>query len=261
MILSLNVFVLPSLATDEELADSTAVAIDVLRATTSIIHALAAGAVAVVPCAEIEEARRLARSCLPGEVILGGERHGLPIEGFDLGNSPDDYTPQQVGGRTVITTTTNGTRAIIRCRPARQVFIGGFVNAAAVVTRLLGEEKISLLCAGTDGEYSRDDILLAGLLVERLQRQSGDGYQLNAQAITARENWLKAFPLPQAVGAEPIPAEQLAAVLTNSPGGRNLVNVGLDADILTAAMLDRFDLVPAVDLDQMRISRSTAAEM
>jgi 2-phosphosulfolactate phosphatase len=249
----LNVYALPSLVSPEELAGGVVVVIDVLRSSTTIVHALDAGATEVIPCQEIAEARAVAAEFPRDEVVLGGERNGLPIEGFDLGNSPSEYTPSSVGNRVVVLTTTNGTRAMARCRAAARVLIGAFVNASAILDQLLGQEQIHLLCAGTDGQYSRDDVLLAGLLVEWLQRRGGMMYQLNAQAVTARENWNSSFAIPYAVGAEHLDAELLARELRKSLGGRSLTAIGLDEDIRTAALLDRFGLAPELDLESFRI--------
>lgn len=250
---TLNVYALPHLATAEDLAGSLAVVIDVLRATTTIVHALEAGATEVIPCLEVDDARRLAADFSDPEAVLGGERQAVRIEGFDLGNSPAEYTPYSVGGRPVVITTTNGTRAILATRPAERVLMGAFVNASALCARLLDAEKISLVCAGTGGEYSRDDVLLAGLLVDRLERRSGLIWRLNAQAITARENWNTAFPGPAGMGVEPLGPEPLAAELTKSLGGQHLTAVGLEADILDAARLDRFSSVPELDPAELRI--------
>jgi len=249
----LNVYALPSLVTSEEMAGGTVVVIDVLRSTTTIAYALEAGALEVIPCVEIDEAQAMAATFPPDEVVLGGERGGIPIEGFDLGNSPTEYTPSSVGNRTVILTTTNGTRAMAQCRQAERVLIGAFVNASAILEQLVGQEQIHLLCAGTDGQYSRDDVLLAGLLVEWLQGRGGMPYQLNAQAVTARENWVSSFAVPYAIGAEPLNADLLARELRKSLGGRNLTAVGLDDDIHTAAELDRFSVVPELDPRTFRI--------
>ena len=106
---------------------------------------------------------------------------------------------------------------------------------------------------GREGQFSRDDVLLAGMLVERMERRGGMMYVLNAQAVTARELWLHSFALPRALGAEPLPPEALAEQLRDSPGGRNLVAVGLEADILTAAQVDRFRGVPELDPRDGRI--------
>src|SRR5919201_7009620 len=88
-----QVHLLPQLIPPGRLAGGVAVVVDVLRATTTIVHALAAGCVAVRPCATVEEARALADRLPAGKVLLGGERQGLPLQGFDLGNSPREYTP------------------------------------------------------------------------------------------------------------------------------------------------------------------------
>ncbi len=219
---TLNVYALPRFVDPQDLAGGTAVVIDVLRAATTIVYALAAGAKQIIPCLEISDALALAAHFPADEVLLGGEREGLPIEGFQLGNSPEEYSPEQVGGKTIIFTTTNGTRAMARAEKADEILVAAFVNASAVVRRLFDREYVNILCAGTDGRISRDDVLLAGLLVERLLREGGMVYQQNGQAITAREAWLNAFALPQALGVEPLEPGRLAAELRRSLGGQNL---------------------------------------
>jgi 2-phosphosulfolactate phosphatase len=161
---SIQAHFLPQLTTPEALAGQTVVVIDVLRATTVITTALAAGARRVIPCLEVDEARQIAARLPKNEVLLGGERHGLPIEGFDLGNSPADYTAERVAGRTLVFTTTNGTQAMRQCHQARRVLIGAFVNLRAVVAALTESESVHLLCAGTNGAITREDVLLAGAI-------------------------------------------------------------------------------------------------
>ena len=138
-------------------------------------------------------------------------------------------------------------------RTASQIFLGAFVNVSALCEQLQGHTAIHVLCSGTDGQSSDDDILLAGMLVDRMQRRDGLGYMLNAQAITAQEMWLHRFALPLALGAETLEAERLAEALADTPGGRNLVELGLDADILAAAHIDRFAIVPELDPLRFRI--------
>jgi 2-phosphosulfolactate phosphatase len=250
---TLSVYALPRYVEPGELAGGTAVVIDVLRAAATIAYALDAGAKEVIPCLEVADALAAAERFPAEQVVLGGEREGLPIEGFQLGNSPEEYTRESVGGKTLIFTTTNGTRAMNHARQADEVFVAAFVNARAVVRRLFDRERVHILCAGTDGKISQDDVLLAGLLVERLQREGGMVYQQNAQAITAREFWLNSFALPQALGAEPLEPDRLAGELRKSLGGQNLTALGLDADILAAAQLDRFDVASRLDTKTMRI--------
>src|SRR5262245_22121930 len=123
-----HVHLLPELVGNGRLANSTAVVIDVLRATTTIIHALAAGCCAVRPCLEVAEAQELAGGMRAGKVLLGGERGGSPLPGFDLGNSPREYTACLCKGTTLVMTTSNGTRALIRAAEAERVVLAGFVN-------------------------------------------------------------------------------------------------------------------------------------
>ena len=258
----LNVHLLPSLAEPDALAGRTVVVIDVLRATTTICHALAAGAAGVRPCVEIDEARaeaaRLCAADVPGSAVLGGERCGLPIEGFDLGNSPTEYVPQSVGGRTVVFTTTNGTRALLRARRAEVVLIGAFVNLSATVRELRGRLRSDLLCAGTNGVVTLEDALLAGAIVEALTAGPAEfadmptdapsspssplahprsDVVLNDQARLARDAWRTAT----------VAGRSLSATLRECQGGRNLIAEGFDADIDTAAVVDRFDFVPRWD--------------
>jgi 2-phosphosulfolactate phosphatase len=251
----LNVYTLPSEVAPAQLAGASVVVIDVLRATTTIIHALEAGAREVVPCLEIEDAQALAAKMQEGEYVLGGERGGLPIPGFHLGNTPTDYTPQSVGGKTVIFTTTNGTRAMMQCRQAARVFLGAFVNAAAVVERLAGQGQVHLLCSGSGGEETRDDVLLAGLLVTRLLRRGAAKDPLNSHAAAARDDWTAAFPSLPAAGDGPIAPESLSAELRKGRAGQRLVRIGLQADILTASQIDRFRSVPKMDPQTLRIRR------
>src|SRR5258706_13920045 len=135
----LDVYLLPALVEPAQLAGKTAVVIDVLRATTTIVHALAAGATQVIPCLEVDEARRIAAE-LGERAISGGERGGKQIPGFDLGNSPAEYSRERVAGKTVVFTTTNGTRAMLRCKAARRVLLGAFVNFSAVCRELVDSE-------------------------------------------------------------------------------------------------------------------------
>jgi 2-phosphosulfolactate phosphatase len=256
---TLSAHFLPALTKPEDLAAGIVVMIDVLRASTTITAALASGAREVIPYAEIDQARHKAaelkpRSNLPP--LLGGERGGLPIEGFDLGNSPSEYTPAVVRGRTVVFTTTNGTQALMICGTAERVLIGSFVNFSAVLRELTGELPIHLLCAGTRGRITREDVLLAGAIVEKLTGPIVDLEGLNDEARIAQDVWCNAMGAvrPPDDGAN----QRIAEVLRNCQGGRNLASVGLQADIADAATVDRYDFVPVFDAAKWRIVKSTA---
>jgi 2-phosphosulfolactate phosphatase len=248
---TINVHLLPALVEPHELAGKTVVVIDVLRATTTIIHALAAGAKEVVPLLEVDEALALAAK-LPGQAVLGGERGGKWIAGFDFGNSPLEYAPATVGGKTLVFTTTNGTRAMLRCAQARRILIAGFVNFSAVCRELTEEENIDIVCAGTDGHVTREDTLLAGAIVEEVGRAVPDTVRQaepalrNDQAEIAADAWRTAVGTLS--GRDP-----LAAALRESRGGRNLIEIGQENDIDLAAQIDRFDIVPELDIAAWRI--------
>ena len=238
----IEVYLLPALVEPAELAGKAVVVIDVLRATTTIIHALAAGATQVIPCLEVDEARWMAKE-MGGEAVLGGERGGQQIPGFDLGNSPLEYTPGAVSGKTVVFTTTNGTRAMLRCRAARQVLMGAFVNFSAVCRELAGENEIVLLCAGTDGHVTREDALFAGAVVDDLARAAK--CTVNDQGQIAADAWRTAVRL--------LTDRPLGIKLRDSRGGRNLIEIGQENDIDIAAQIDKFDIVPQLDLAAWRI--------
>src|SRR5438876_9330427 len=144
-----QVHLLPQLAPPGVLVGGIAVVIDVLRATTTIVHALAAGCTAVRPCTEVEEARTLAGQMRVGRALLGGERCGTPLPGFDVGNSPREYTAKLCRGATLVMTTTNGTRALLRAAEADRVLLACFANFSAVCEQLrLDSRPTHIICAG-----------------------------------------------------------------------------------------------------------------
>jgi 2-phosphosulfolactate phosphatase len=238
-----RVHLLPSLAPEGCLAGGVAVVIDVLRATTVMVHALAAGAVAVVPCLEVDDAReRAAALRTSGKVLLGGERGGVPLPGFDVGNSPREYTAARCKGATVVLTTTNGTRALLRAAEAERVLVAAFVNYSAVCEQLRADARpVHIVCSGTEGEVSLEDTLLAGAFVDFLC-EAGNEVKLNDAARLAWdcfENHGRVLDGALAVGA----------------GGERLRSLGYDADIRDAAHVDRFAIAPELDRDTLSVRR------
>jgi 2-phosphosulfolactate phosphatase len=117
----LHVHLLPSLIEADALNGGTAVIIDILRASSTMITAMQNGAKRVIPCGTTEEAFRLREQSPNESIILGGERGGVKIQGFDFGNSPAEYSTAAVAGRTVVFTTTNGPKAILKASPAATI--------------------------------------------------------------------------------------------------------------------------------------------
>lgn len=243
---AISIELLPEFLQEDSLPGTTAVVIDVLRASTTIIHALAHGAEAVIPCLTVESATEQA-ALFPREARLtGGERHGVLIAGFDLGNSPLDYTPERVSGKTLIFTTTNGTRAMLQCQSADQVVIGAFVNRQAVV-RFLTERKqgIHLVCAGTDGQMTAEDILFAGAVASDLLSHSPSVWNLaNVQTRMAVDYYQ----------ARSHSRDLFAEAFTGSLGARNLLELGMNRDIDRCMQENLFECVPCWDARSGRIT-------
>lgn len=208
----------------------SAVVIDVVRASTTIVTALASGARAVVPVATPAEAMARARAW-PGEALLGGERGGAPPPGFDCGNSPAEYTPARVGGRIVVFTTTNGTRALLAVAGAKRVAVGGFVNAGAVVRWLGGEPgDVLFVCAGESGRFCLEDATCAGLLVTRL--------------VAARPGAVLSDAARAAALLHAHYRDDLDRMLAEAVWAQMLVAQGRGADLALCGALDAFDAVP-----------------
>ncbi len=176
-----------------DLSQATCVVFDILRATTSMVTALAAGAESIIPVANIPEALAI-RDERP-EVLLAGERNGLRIRAdqtgsidFDLGNSPREFTPDRVQNRTIVMTTTNGTRALRACQNARSVLVSSFLNLRATTNwlREANPSHLVLVCGGTYEEPALEDTLAAGAVCERIWPQFAGGHISDSAEIARR---------------------------------------------------------------------------
>jgi 2-phosphosulfolactate phosphatase len=158
--------------TNRLIKNKTVVVIDVLRATSVMITALKNGAKQIIPCLTVEEAFERSRKLSKDSFLLCGERDARKIKGFDHGNSPLEFTPEKVKGRTIFLTTTNGTKALRSCADAEKVIIGSFLNLDTVIKKLSGLEKVVLICSGTNGRFSMDDGMCAAAIIDRLSKQT-----------------------------------------------------------------------------------------
>jgi len=250
---------LPALA-KRDLRNSVCVVFDVLRATSTIVTALHHGAKAVVPVSEIAEALAFKNSEFGIRnselILLGGERDGLKIcaaqiggTDFDLGNSPRECTPERVGGRMIVSTTTNGTRALRACAGAKTVLAGSFLNltATAEFIRRQELENVLLVCAGTHENSALEDVLAAGALIELLaacEDQPSPGYgatsahpTLSDSAELARRVWAQA-------------KSDLAGAVCGSQNARLLLAIPeLRDDVPFCLQRDIFPLVAKLDAD------------
>ncbi|MDX1532452.1 MAG: 2-phosphosulfolactate phosphatase, partial [Rhodothermales bacterium] len=156
-------------ASEDDLKGKAVLVIDVLRASSTIVTALNHGARAVIPVADMAEAGKMAAHMDTDTSIMGGERGGTKIEGYALGNSPQEYAPEQVQGRTVVLNTTNGTRSVRQAKGAARVAVASFLNVSqAIAFAYEAEEDVVLLCAGTENRVALEDTLCAGLILHQL---------------------------------------------------------------------------------------------
>lgn len=241
--MNLAVHYLPQFVAEADLAGSTVIVVDLLRASSTICQALAAGAKYVVPCVEVDETFAKATKFDRSQILLGGERGGQRIEGFDLGNSPADYTADQVFGQTVLFTTTNGTKALAHARLAERVLIGAAINRQAVVEAVATAQQVDILCAGTNGKVTREDILAAGAIVNQLT--TSHPATTNEWADSASREWQELLTTAQALDRSP--SQQFALELRDTLGGKNLLALGYDDDLPFCAQLDTQDVVPELD--------------
>ena len=207
--------------------------IDVLRASTTIAVALANGARTVVPVDDVDEVIARAKQFDAAQVRTAGERRMLPIPGFDMGNSPLEFTRSAVSGCTVIITTTNGTRALTALQGARDIVVASYVNHAAASAMLRAAARsndISIVCAGTEGHFSLEDAACAGRYVRSITQAS--------PSITMNDAARACALIDGRYG------DNIAEIFKESSHGRALAEAGFGDDLLACAGLDSHPVVP-----------------
>ena len=211
-----------------QVQDAVAVVIDVLRASTTMVTALENGAAGVFAVGSVEDAFVLAEK-LPG-ALIGGERDALKVDGFDLGNSPFEYTPQVVAGRDIVMTTTNGTQAAEAAKQAHEMIVAGFINVSAAARYLRAQDRpVVILCAGTKRRCALEDALCAGMLADKLdQTQICDFTRLCREVYRAHK-------------------ADLADFLQTSAHAQNLIQKGFARDLQRAFTADVSNVVPRRD--------------
>ncbi len=210
--------------------------IDILRATTTIVTALANGAKAVLPASSAEDALRLAQNLQRGDVLLAGEHRSERIPGFALGNSPLEMTPEVVAGKTLVYSTTNGTQAILAADDGHPVLIGAAVNfraAAQAAWRAFEEAgELAILCAGRERGFALEDAYAAGRFVEAIvPGQLRRSLEVNDAVVAARE-LVKKF------------GHDWKKAVNASAHARFLKERGFSRDLGFAIQEDAFDVVP-----------------
>ena len=220
----------------------TAIVIDVLRATTTIIQSLKVGCRIVVPVETPEDAVNYKRRNGDAGIILGGERKAEKISGFDFGNSPLEYENRLVRGKSLVLCTTNGTQAILKARDASHVIIAALCNISAAAQKAAGyEEDIAIICAGTAMSFSADDFITAGAFIERLEAA---GLELSCDdlAIFAKRNYLAC-------------RQDKHKALTGTLHYEYLKSLGLKADLDFCLTEDSATIVPEFSEAQIAVEK------
>ncbi|HYM20407.1 MAG TPA: 2-phosphosulfolactate phosphatase [Candidatus Kapabacteria bacterium] len=224
------------------LRDKTIVVIDVLRASTTITYAMAAGAREIIPVESVAQAMKIVGNLFSTSTILCGERGGKRIEGFKLGNSPAEYTKDVVEGKSLILTTTNGAVALTKAKYARHCFVTSFVNLSASVKVLselkdLEENGLTIICSGREEDFSIEDALCAGMLVKELSSPLKLELTDSARTVLSIAKQYK---------------KDILKTMQESDHGKYLSSIGLGDDIVTASKIDSVPIVPVLEQTAIR---------
>jgi len=230
----IDVFFGPGGVTPADTSGRVVLVIDVLRASTTIAVALANGARAVIPLDSTEDVVTRAKAFDRTEVRLAGERQMRAIPGFDLGNSPREFTREVVEGKTVLMTTTNGTAAIGVVQGARDLVVGSYVNFSAVLAMLRaalrGGTDIAIVCAGREKQFALEDAACAGRFVHHCSRRLSD-VALNDAALAA-------------MLIDRRYSDNILRLFSASAHGRSLSDAGFGEDLTASAAVDSYPVIP-----------------
>jgi 2-phosphosulfolactate phosphatase len=227
---------------ENQFKDQFLVMIDVLRASTTICSALHNGAKEIIPFAELQRAVSVYGNLSRETRFLGGERKGIKPEGFDAGNSPFEYVDELVKDKTIIFTTTNGTKIFTKGREASKRVVGCFANLSLVLKEINSyielnknkglESKITFLCAGTNGRVSYEDMMCAGAFIEELK--SKDLCDISESAHVANDLYL-------------FHKSEIRNFLKTTSHAKYLIEIGKEDDVDLCFQLDKFPVVPLIN--------------
>lgn len=213
---------------EEKIKDKAVVVIDVLRATSVMVTALNNGCKEVIPVSHVEQAREVVKKDRE-KYVLGGERNALKIEGFDYSNSPLDYTRENIQGKTLVMTTTNGTRAIKNSKGASRIFIASMINGKAVAKKLIKLNKdVVFVNAGTYGEFSIDDFITSGYIINLMRKEA----EIELTDIAVTSNYIYNNN------------EDIFSFVKNASHYKRILELGLEEDLKYCLSKDLVDIVP-----------------
>ena len=230
--MNIDIQLVPSAPNPNLLFDRAVVVIDILRSTSVILQATSQGASEIIPVTTVADAFKMAKAFPPGFILLGGESESKNIPGFDLGNSPRECVPERVKGKKLILTTTNGTKAFHLVSSGKEILVGSFFNIGAVAQRCLELDRDLLIFpSGDEGNFSLEDTICGGMLIELITRRGGKPIALTDASECAKilykkfeDNLLEAFQL--------------------SHHGKELIERGYEEDLAYCSRIDSIPLVP-----------------
>jgi len=228
----IEVCLTPALINLYTIEDSIVVVIDILRATSSIIYGIDNGAEAIIPVAQVEDCLNYADKGF----LLAAERNGEVVEGYDFGNSPFSYTADKVAGKTIVLTTTNGTKALHLARKAHQVVIGSFLNLQSLCEWIKVQDRnVLLLCAGWKDQFNLEDTLFAGAVVQQLR----SSFELYDDASVAAEDLYT------------VAKDNLRAYVGKSSHSHRMVALNIEEDVKFCLQLNICEAIPVLVGDSL----------
>jgi 2-phosphosulfolactate phosphatase len=234
-----NVLFSPIIADELYFTGKTVVVIDVLRASTTIITALQNGAREVVPVATVEFGVKISGGMFGGQTLLGGERNTKKVEGFALGNSPLEYTPEVVSGKTIILYTTNGSKAIVKAKFAENLYVCSYLNMSAVADQIIKTGKdLEILCAGKANTFSLEDLVCAGRLIQEVSNRKEDPLLTDTAKVS--------------VSLDNTFGQNIYGMLQETEHGKLLLQNGFEEDLKYAAGVDTSEVIPYFSMSVLK---------
>ena len=241
--MKIDVYFSPVQVDEIQLRDKNVVVIDILRSSTTITTALKNGAREIIPVSNVESAVKVSGNLFGDVVLRGGERNGKIIPGFNLGNSPAEYTEEAVKGKSIIFCTTNGSGAMVRAKYAKNMAVGGFVNISLVVDFMKQiNDNFSVICAGKQHLFSIEDAVCAGMIVKLLQDHDPENVELNdaaSAALTLFKNYGK----------------NLHKMARSSDHGKYLVEIGFADDVKICVEVDSIPVLPLLIGNMIKLKK------
>ncbi|NLL61871.1 MAG: 2-phosphosulfolactate phosphatase [Candidatus Atribacteria bacterium] len=240
--MNVEIALLPDEILDKDISNHLVVIIDILRASSTIVTALSEGANSVIPVYSIEKAIKVSEDLCSEQVLLCGERNGLKLPGFYLGNSPLEYIGKHIKSKIIILSTTNGTKALQLTRKAAKIIIGCFLNIGAVVSYCQNYNKdILMVCAGDRGNISLEDTVCAGMMKYLIENRNNG----KTPPLFFNDDGQIAYFLYRKFKDD----DDLIKVLETSVWGKKLKEKGFAKDLVFCAQKNLYKTIPVLEND------------